>query len=417
MYPAPGRTIQWGGNSGLQGYDFDPSNEFEAAQAQQRLKQLETTYGPRLHSGYTGSTGLSKFDDAGYAQMLNAQSEYRNIQNRLSGRGPMNVEGGYIQNEIHQTQPGEGYVMQNGVRTQEFSRGAGRSSSHPVQERRGGTVVGGYGGYGGGVSGKGSPASMAYFAQFLDPEEVASMARSEYLGSLETAGARDQRVRNEMESQNIAMNELRRAASAAANPNRQKLEDANYADWYYNSPQYHNAMTGQARGEAAAAGVGQVAAARRFFQPDIAAQRGAQADAASQAAYNQYVLPKQIEAQGRVEEKRLDSTAALERAITDAQWRARQAAGDDAARMAQAIITANSSALPQIADPQTGAMRDQTPFEAATNYYREQMDRFNQGAGQGLSQADIAQIAAQSGHSPAEVVAEARRRGMVVNVP
>jgi hypothetical protein len=84
---------EFGTNTGKQG-TFDPSNQYHKQMAMQRLKALQTQWGPRLDMKYSGDTGLASNDATGYSQMLNARTEAANIQRILGGQGPLNVRYG-----------------------------------------------------------------------------------------------------------------------------------------------------------------------------------------------------------------------------------------------------------------------------------------------------------------------------------
>lgn len=58
-----------------------------------RLAQLAQQYAnaPAFWTG-NGETGLSRNDAVGYSRFLNDQTEYKNLQRQLQGKGPLDVE-------------------------------------------------------------------------------------------------------------------------------------------------------------------------------------------------------------------------------------------------------------------------------------------------------------------------------------
>lgn len=84
---------EFGTNTGRQGI-FNPDDPQQKASAINRLRELATSYGPRLDMKYTGETGLLPNDAEGYSKMLNARTEAANIGNILGGKAPMGIRYG-----------------------------------------------------------------------------------------------------------------------------------------------------------------------------------------------------------------------------------------------------------------------------------------------------------------------------------
>ena len=64
------------------------------AMALERLRQIEDRWRmyPGASPGGTGKTGLLSNDAAGWSQILNEQTEYQNLSNRLDNKPPVNIE-------------------------------------------------------------------------------------------------------------------------------------------------------------------------------------------------------------------------------------------------------------------------------------------------------------------------------------